>query len=331
LMVCGNEWLLSYGEQICSKLGFGSYVNASNVLAYLNETNSTFFRFQNLVDSNILTNLYEVDHCENGVMSLQCKEFECGKFLELEKLKNQNSDSKNFPSLALAVSETVRCTATIVAPQWALASYSCVMGKSKKITENEDVPWRLQLGTNETIEVPIVRIVKYPQAKFKHFFYSGDAVLLELSTPLNFSESVSSVCLSDSIMKKPQVCMVAGFGISSLRDIRQPIGTDLLGSSNYIYVNQCNSSNQFAGSVSEDAICSEHYGSYVNDTCYNDEGSPLLCVTETPPTMWTLQGILGYHGNCGEQPESVVYSSIPNKLLSWIVNTIGNDAIVKKS
>lgn len=63
----------------------------------------------------------------------------------------------------------------------------------------------------------------------------------------------------------------------------------------------------------------------------NDEGSPLLCLTAAPPTMWTLQGILGYHGNCGEQPESAVYSSIPNKLLNWIVNTIGNEAIVKKS
>lgn len=112
------------------------------------------------------------------------------------------------------------------------------MGKTKKITENEDVPWTLHVGSNvnETIQVPIVRIFKYPQvrddlkilnlcdklidqfqAKFKHFFYSGDAVLLELSTPLKFSDSISSVCLSDNTMKKPQVCMVAGFGISSLR------------------------------------------------------------------------------------------------------------------
>lgn len=54
-----------------------------------------------------------------------------------------------------------------VAPQWALASYSCVMGKSKKITENEDVPWRLQVGSsvNETIQVPIARIYKYPQVR----------------------------------------------------------------------------------------------------------------------------------------------------------------------
>lgn len=57
-----------------------------------------------------------------------------------------------------------------VAPQWALASYSCVMGKSKKITENEDVPWRLQVGTtvNETIQVPIVRIYKYPQVSKRY-------------------------------------------------------------------------------------------------------------------------------------------------------------------
>lgn len=42
-----------------------------------------------------------------------------------------------------------------------------MMGKSKKITENEDVPWRLQVGSSvtETIQVPIARIYKYPQVR----------------------------------------------------------------------------------------------------------------------------------------------------------------------
>lgn len=187
LMVCANQWHLNYSNQICSKLGFGDALRWSQIYLTENEQNSTFFRLRDSLDNNILTNLYEVDSCDEGVVAIQCEEFECGKFLELETLKGHGSNSTNIPSLALAVSETVRCTATIgkshillhnhktcinvcvsVAPKWALASYSCVMGKSEKIIENENVPWTLYVGgstVNKTVQVPIVRIFKYPQVR----------------------------------------------------------------------------------------------------------------------------------------------------------------------
>lgn len=113
LMVCANQWQQNYSNQICSKLGFGAAERWSAIYLAEPKPNSTFFRLRDSLDNNILTNLYEVDQCQDGVVALQCEEFECGKLLELETLKGQSSNSTNVPSLALAVSETVRCTATI--------------------------------------------------------------------------------------------------------------------------------------------------------------------------------------------------------------------------
>lgn len=113
LMVCANQWHANYSNQICSKLGYGSAERWSAIHLAEPQPNRTYFRLRDPLNDNILTNLNEVNQCDDGVVALQCTNFECGKLLELETLKGQNSNSTNVPSLAVAVSETVRCTATI--------------------------------------------------------------------------------------------------------------------------------------------------------------------------------------------------------------------------
>lgn len=50
------------------------------------------------------------------------------------------------------------------------------------------------------------------QAKFKHFLYSGDVVLLELENPLEFGETVTAACLSDEpINKDAEFCISVGW------------------------------------------------------------------------------------------------------------------------
>lgn len=112
-MVCANEWHQNYSDHICSKLGFGAAEQWSAIYLAEPQANATFFRLRGSLDNRILTNLYEVDHCEEGIVALQCADFECGRFLELETLTGKKSNSTSVPSLAVAVSGTVRCTATI--------------------------------------------------------------------------------------------------------------------------------------------------------------------------------------------------------------------------
>ena len=328
--------------------------------------------------------------------------------------------TSKWPNLALAVNEnsTVRCTSTIgksltsmmshamlipssiaVAPKWALASYSCIIGKTEFVSRRkDDISWWLYTGISHfdsssdlpnTQRVEVARIYAYPQvsfplnnqlvstelierfsqAKFKQFQYSGDAVLLELTQPLKFDASVSSACLSETTINQSQKCMTTGWGVissggeSSLFPHRPSPGFTYIFPTESqqrqylshltlptIDMDKCNSSNHYAGALSEDAICSEHTSTPT--TCYvsnqrlhqktsaatyllqisfqNDEGAPLMCFSNRTST-WELQGLLSYHGNCGRRPQPTVYSAMTPQLLNWIVRTIGNDQMVRRA
>lgn len=112
-MVCAAQWHQNYSNNVCAKLGYGSAERWSPIQLNESQPNATFFRLRDALGGNILTNLYEVDHCEDGVVSLQCADFECGKDFELDNVNGQTPNSTNVQSLAVAVSDTVRCTATI--------------------------------------------------------------------------------------------------------------------------------------------------------------------------------------------------------------------------
>lgn len=304
-----------------------------------------------------------------------------------------------------------------MAPQWVLASYSCIIGQTEFVNARKDeVKWTLYAGSSSfdennlqepnTQQIDIAQIYTYPQvnryltrplrnmlikislfqAKYKHFQYSGDAVLLELQRPLVFGPNVASACLSDTAIDQAQSCMAAGWGVS------KPGGTQQIITNNFrtefvlkcmffnseqskyqqqqylsylsvptISIDQCNSTSHYSGSLSDDAICSDHATSS-GTTCYvnrlfstrylfkniymifiqlinhinllsickqNDEGAPLMCFDEKK-SSWNLHGILSYHGNCGRRPQPTIYSAMSKQLLHWIAKTVGNEFMISK-
>lgn len=114
-------------------------------------------------------------------------------------------------------------------------------------------------------------------------------------------------------------------------------------------IDECNSTNYFAGALQDDAICG--YMSSNQTTCYvsesiqsillnnfltgylfiqfqNDEGAPMMCYSNSN-NVWELHGILSYHGNCGRRPQPVIYNSLFGEIKNWIINTIGNSLMFK--
>lgn len=51
------------------------------------------------------------------------------------------------------------------------------------------------------------------QAKFKRFLYTGDVVLLELDSNLNYTQTAISACMSKEEISTEQICMTAGWGV----------------------------------------------------------------------------------------------------------------------
>lgn len=117
----------------------------------------------------------------------------CGN--QMLRRKEFGSTESKWSTLATAVSEnsTARCTATIgkrifefltfqcleiinrwcfdtVAPQWALASYSCLFGNAVSTSSlPNEISWTLQVGGNDentTQKLNIDRIYTYPQVNY---------------------------------------------------------------------------------------------------------------------------------------------------------------------
>lgn len=112
---------------------------------------------------------------------------ECGSQAPtLRILGGSVANASEWTSVALAVSDGLQCTANlselnyllfvcnfvklilfnwIVAPQWALASYSCIAGKSEFFNRRkDDVQWTLQVGNiGQQQFVPVETTLTYPQ------------------------------------------------------------------------------------------------------------------------------------------------------------------------
>lgn len=133
-----------------------------------------------------------------------------------------------------------------MSPRWALASYSCIFGKldfDGDIVNSSN--WRLQAnadGESDESNSSIKHIYKYPQVvmpfqlhtpknqtcsnfthfffiifqtKFKQFLYSGNVVLLEFNTSMEFNENVTAACITDEpIASERETCITVGWPLN---------------------------------------------------------------------------------------------------------------------
>lgn len=81
--------------------------------------------------------------------------------------------------MAFSENLAIRCTATIIAPRWAIASYSCIAGATEFISgRTSEINWSLFAGSSKFTEnitddkqiqrIKIKQILTYPQVCFLH-------------------------------------------------------------------------------------------------------------------------------------------------------------------
>nr|XP_023017097.1 transmembrane protease serine 11E-like [Leptinotarsa decemlineata] len=92
-----------------------------------------------------------------------------------------------------------------------------------------------------------------------------------------------------------------------------------------IETEDCNSTKHYNGKMNSDKICAGYMDSE-KTPCYNDEGAPLMCFSDTT-ALWELHGLLSHHDNCGSNKHPAVYTTVNSNLRLWIANTIGRQAL----
>lgn len=192
---------------------------------------------------------------------------------------------------------------------------------SSSLKENDIA---ILVGTSLNNETPqmnnVKRIIMNPA--YDRSTQDYDVAVLELNTPLVFSERVQPIPLANENNTIPDnsMCLVTGwgetnrfifFGRHRLRGVEVPI------------VNQqtCNNDYESVGGVTPRMLCAG-FRNGGKDSCQGDSGGPLACQSQNYDGNLTLYGIVSFGIECARPKLPGVYTRI-EAVQQWIHNIIG--------
>jgi len=197
----------------------------------------------------------------------------------------------------------LECGGTVIGTNWVMTAGHCVYGQT-----NRPQNFRIKAGVfdersvNETTEqfVGVKTIYLHPGYR-PNPVPQWDVALIELTTPLTFTDQVQPVCLpmTSDAMVEPNSVWVTGWGTTSeggnisptLRQVSVPIVSDTTCARQY--------GNDFKP---ETMFCAGRSG---KDSCQGDSGGPLVYQKDG---SWYQYGIVSWGEGCAEANYAGVYS-----------------------
>ncbi|XP_028280158.1 suppressor of tumorigenicity 14 protein [Parambassis ranga] len=211
------------------------------------------------------------------------------------------------------------CGASIISDRWILSASHCFITTD---TRNRMPPnWQTYSGMHDQYRQDgvqrrtVKRIITHPDYNQMTFDY--DIALLELSTPLQFSNTIQPICLPapSHIFPAGMPCWVTGWG--ALREGGQKAQVLQKASVKIINDTVCNVVTE--GQVTSRMLCSGFLAGGV-DACQGDSGGPLVCFEESG--KWFQAGIVSWGEGCARRNKPGVYSRV-TKLRDWIKKETG--------
>ncbi|XP_069682379.1 uncharacterized protein [Periplaneta americana] len=338
--VCGDDWNSNWSDLSCQTLGYSKATFTENP-PITKGTDGEYYSLKPgaVAKSGSLTPrltaaLHKIGNgstCSSETaVEIACQEFTCGSHgladgIAARLVGGDGATNGQWPSVALLYHTRYKtsCTASIISPKWLLSSYNCLHLRDNSLKAESWVAFgggsMFETDKPDTQIREVRSIIPYPQVKYNQFLYNNDIALIELSEPLMFTRYVGAICLPEKEIEPRQLCVTAGWGYTSPGEINF---------SRYLHylplptmdLRECNSTKHYAGFITDDEICAG-FTDGEKSPCYNDEGAPLMCVSEGG--VWELQGVLSYHSNCGRGYHSSIFSSI-TAVRSWVEKTVGS-------
>ncbi|CAL1611392.1 unnamed protein product [Knipowitschia caucasica] len=211
------------------------------------------------------------------------------------------------------------CGASILSEKWLLSASHCFVTQSQENILPSN--WQSYSGMQDQYKHDDVqrrsihRIVPHPEYNMMTFDY--DVALLELSEPLEFTNSIRPICLPSSshVFPAGMSCWVTGWG--ALREGAR--AAQLLQKVSVKIINDTVCNTVTEGQVTSRMMCSGHLSGGM-DACQGDSGGPLSCFEESG--RWFQAGIVSWGEGCARRMKPGVYSRV-TKLREWIKKETG--------
>lgn len=282
-------------------------------------------------------------------------------FSECGSNSSSNVDSGEFSSISLVVNRdsTLRCTASIISPLWAMTSSDCV--------SKPDQEWILIAGSTElnmskiskdSVISLIGNIVTYPGV-------SGAMRLCDLTSDLflNFAEwfcvigveASSGIQKSDLLGVHERGTIWIDKEMPNHRMVNSRVKWVRFGNCSATifysrFIDLDNSYEKYEKITAIDRNCTSQADSIcvtpqnrLSSECYvrrlvslflfgliiatwlfqNDKGAALYCYSESH-SRWLLNGLQNKQNSCQDAAQPSVFTGLSAKTITWIKNTVGN-------
>ncbi|KAM9359802.1 ST14 transmembrane serine protease matriptase a [Symphorus nematophorus] len=261
------------------------------------------------------------EDCEDGSDEQNC---DCGRsmFKTSRIVGGQNTEEGEFPwQVSLHVKNYGHvCGASIISPRWLVTAAHCVQDDGMTRL-SQPSSWEAYLGLHtqqktgsHVVKKNLKQVIPHPN--YNSHTYDNDIALMELDSPVTYSDYIRPICLpaAQHVFPPGNTVWITGWGATR----EGGFAAKVLQKAQVRIINHDTCSDLMGGQITSRMLCAGVLTGGV-DACQGDSGGPL---SSPAGNRMFLAGVVSWGDGCARRNKPGIYTTV-TKFRGWIKEKTG--------